>query len=125
VSRKAHARCGAGENPEIISKGYLSLFVDWIFYNAHDGEYIIGHGGGAADQYGYCDVIAWKDAQPGDLVFYPDCEHVGIVVKNDAGTLTIIHCASGYNNVVMTQHDAPSFSGFLFAGRPKIYQNGM
>ena len=101
-----------------------SGFVDWAFYNAYGGEYIIGHGGGAADQYGYCDAIAWKDAQPGDLVFYADCEHVGIVVKNDAGTLTVIHCASGYNNVVMTQHDAPSSSGFLFAGRPIIYQDG-
>ena len=96
-----------------------SGFVDWTFYNAYDGEYIIGHGGGAADQYGYCDAIAWKDAQPGDLVFYPDCEHVGIVVKNDAGTLTIIHCASGYNNVVMTQHTLGN--GFAFIGRPKIY----
>ena len=25
VRRKLHARCGAGENPEIISKDYLSL----------------------------------------------------------------------------------------------------
>ncbi|MEA4966325.1 MAG: NlpC/P60 family protein [Oscillospiraceae bacterium] len=100
-----------------------SGFVDWTFYNAYDGEYIIGHGGGAADQYGYCDAIAWSDALPGDLVFYPGCEHVGIVVKNDAGTLTVIHCASGYNNVVVTQHSAPSSSGFLFAGRPVIYQD--
>lgn len=96
-----------------------SGFVDWTFYNAYDGEYIIGHGGGAADQYGNCDAIAWSDAQSGDLVFYPDCEHVGIVVKNDAGTLTIIHCASGYNNVVMTQHTQGD--GFAFIGRPQIY----
>ena len=96
-----------------------SGFVDWVFYNAYGGKYIIGHGGGAADQYGYCDAIAWNSAQPGDLVFYPDCEHVGIVVKNDAGTLTIIHCASGYNNVVMTQHTQGN--GFTFAGRPQIY----
>lgn len=96
-----------------------SGFVDWVFYNAYGGEYIIGHGGGAADQYSYCDAIAWNSAQPGDLVFYPDSEHVGIVVKNDAGTLTIIHCASGYNNVVMTQHTQGN--GFTFAGRPQIY----
>lgn len=96
-----------------------SGFVDWVFYNAYGGEYIIGHGGGASVQYGYCDAITWNSAQPGDLVFYPDCEHVGIVVKNDAGTLTIIHCASGYNNVVMTQHTQGN--GFTFAGRPQIY----
>lgn len=96
-----------------------SGFVDWVFYNAYDGEYIIGHGGGASDQYSYCDAISWNDAQPGDLVFYPDCEHVGIVIKKDAGTLTIIHCASGYNNVVMTQH--MQGNGFAFIGRPQIY----
>ena len=27
VRWKLHARCGAGENPEIISKDYLSLFA--------------------------------------------------------------------------------------------------
>ena len=25
-----------------------SGFADWVFYNASDGEYILGHGGGAA-----------------------------------------------------------------------------
>ena len=98
-----------------------SGFVDWVFYNVYDGEYIIGHGGGASDQYSYCDPIPWSSAQPGDLVFYPGCEHVGIVVKNDAGTLTVIHCASGYNNVVMTQHTQGN--GFAFVGRPQVYDN--
>lgn len=96
-----------------------SGFVDWVFYNVYDGEYIIGYGGGASDQYSYCDPIPWSSAQPGDLVFYPGCEHVGIVVKNDAGTLTVIHCASGYNNVVMTQHTQGN--GFVFVGKPQIY----
>lgn len=96
-----------------------SGFVDWVFYNAYGGEYIIGHGGGASDQYSYCDAIPWSSAQPGDLVFYPNCEHVGIVVKNDAGALTVIHCASGYNNVVMTQNTEGD--GFAFTGRPQIY----
>lgn len=96
-----------------------SGFVDWVFYNAYNGEYIIGHGGGTSSQYTYCDPIAWNNAQPGDLVFYPNCEHIGIVVENDAGTLTVIHCASGYNNVVMTKNTQGS--SFAFAGRPKIY----
>lgn len=95
-----------------------SGFTDWVFYNAYDGEFIIGHGGGATSQYGYCAPIDWSDAQPGDLAFYPDCEHVGIVVKNEAGTLTVIHCASGYNNVVMTQHTQGG--GFSFVGRPRV-----
>lgn len=96
-----------------------SGFADWVFYNAYDGEYILGHGGGATDQYSYCDAISWSNAQPGDLAFYPGCEHVGIVVKNDTGTLTIIHCASGYNNVVITQHTQGN--GFAFIGMPQIY----
>ena len=33
-----------------------SGFVDWVFYNATDGEYVIGHGGGAAAQHSYCAV---------------------------------------------------------------------
>ena len=39
-----------------------SGFVDWVFYNASDGEYIISHGGGAAAQHSYsCNVStsAW------------------------------------------------------------------
>jgi cell wall-associated NlpC family hydrolase len=96
-----------------------SGFVDWVFYNTSDGDYILGHGGGAIAQYSYCDAIPWSDALPGDLAFYPGCEHIGFVVTNDAGTLTVIHCASGSNNVVMTQHTEGS--GFAFIGRPQVF----
>lgn len=94
-----------------------SGFVDWVFYNITDGEYIIGHGGGAAKQHEYSTAIAWADAIPGDLVFYPSDEHVGIVGgKDDSGNLLIIHCASGYNNVVITGAD-----GFIAIARPNYY----
>ena len=94
-----------------------SGFVDWVFYNATGGQYIIGHGGGATMQHNYCTDISWADAQPGDLVFYPDNSHVGIVGGRDAnGELLIIHCASGYNNVVITGKD-----GFTSVGRPQYY----
>lgn len=93
-----------------------SGFVDWVFYNASDKNYVIGHGGGAADQHGYCSPISWDDALPGDLVFYPDDEHVGIVAGYDGDGLLIVHCASGYNNVVIT--DA---SGFTSIGRPLYF----
>ena len=56
-----------------------SGFVDWAFYNATDGSYVIGHGGGATMQHTYCTPISWADAIPGDLVFYPEDSHVGIV----------------------------------------------
>ena len=94
-----------------------SGFVDWVFYNATGGQYIIGHGGGATMQHNYCTEISWADAQPGDLVFYPDNSHVGIVGGRDAnGELLIIHCASGYNNVVVTR-----LGGFTSIGRPQYY----
>lgn len=94
-----------------------SGFVDWVFYNATNGSYIIGHGGGATMQHSYCTDIRWEDAQPGDLAFYPDNSHVGIVGGRDAnGELLIIHCASGYNNVVITGKE-----GFTSISRPRYY----
>ena len=94
-----------------------SGFVDWVFYNQSGGSYVIGHGGGATMQHSYCTNISWADAQPGDLVFYPDNSHVGIVGGKDAnGELLIIHCASGYNNVVIT-----GLEGFASIGRPQYY----
>ena len=94
-----------------------SGFVDWVFYNQSGGSYVIGHGGGATMQHSYCTNISWADAQPGDLVFYPDNSHVGIVGGWDAnGELLIIHCASGYNNVVLT-----GLEGFTSIGRPQYY----
>lgn len=51
----------------------------------------------------YCTAVSWADALPGDLVFYPDDTHVGIVAGWDEnGNILIVHCASGYNNVVIT-----------------------
>ncbi len=94
-----------------------SGFVDWVFYNQSGGSYVIGHGGGATMQHSYCTDISWADAQPGDLVFYPDNSHVGIVGGWDAnGELLIIHCASGYNNVVITGKE-----GFTSISRPRYY----
>lgn len=94
-----------------------SGLVDWAFYNASGGDYIIGHGGGASAQHSYCTSISWSEAQPGDLVFYPGDEHVGIVGGWDEnGDLLIIHCASGYNNVVITGRE-----GFTTIARPNYY----
>lgn len=94
-----------------------SGFVDWVFYNATDGGYIIGHGGGAASQHTYCTAISWADALPGDLVFYPDDTHVGIVAGWDEnGNILIVHCASSYNNVVIT-----GIEGFTSIARPQYY----
>lgn len=94
-----------------------SGFVDWVFYNISDGDYLISHGGGAAGQHRYCMNISWAEVLPGDLVFYSGDDHVGIVGGWDEnGNILIIHCASGYNNVVITGK-----RGFASAGRPHYY----
>ena len=94
-----------------------SGFVDWTFYNATDGSYYPGRGGGAATQHSYCTNISWGDAQPGDLVFYPDDSHVGIVGGRDAdGNLLIVHCSGGANGVVIT-----GSAGFTVVARPDFF----
>lgn len=96
-----------------------SGMVDWAFYNATDGSYVIGHGGGAAMQHSYCTPVRWEDVQIGDLAFYPDDEHVGIVAGWDKdGSIQIVHCASSYNNVVITGKE-----GFAAVGHPIYYTN--
>ena len=94
-----------------------SGFVDWTFYNATNGNYYPGRGGGAATQHSYCRNISWSDAQPGDLVFYPDDSHVGIVGGKDAdGNLLIVHCSGGANGVVIT-----GSAGFTTLARPDCF----
>ena len=96
-----------------------SGFVDWVFYNISGGTYVIGHGGGAHMQHTYCTPITWDEAIPGDLVFYPEDTHVGIVCGFDSdGNVQIIHCASGANNVVVTGK-----SGFTTIARPNYYSS--
>lgn len=95
-----------------------SGFVDWVFYNVTDGEYVIGHGGGAHMQHSYCTPISWDEAQPGDLVFYPGDEHVGIVGgRDESGNLLIIHCAFSQNSVVITNSN-----GFVVSAMPNYFQ---
>lgn len=94
-----------------------SGFVDWVFYNVTGGSYIIGHGGGAHSQHGYCTAITWDQAIPGDLVFYRGDTHVGIVGgRDESGNLLIIHCTYSKNNVVITGK-----SGFASIARPNYY----
>ena len=96
-----------------------SGFMDWIFYNLTGGEYILGQGGGASAQHSYCTPVSQAETQPGDLAFYPDDSHVGIVVgRREDGKLLVCHCSSGQNNVVVTEF---SVSGFTDLGRPDIF----
>ena len=110
---------GSGTTGMILPFGLdCSGFVTWTFINATgDPSYanVIGHG--ARNQYGKCKKISWSEAMPGDLVFYPDLGHVGIVVGKDGeGDLLIAHCTSSQNNVVVT-----GLQGFTKIGRPVMY----
>jgi hypothetical protein len=109
---------GSGSTGKVLPFGLdCSGFVDWAFYNATNGAYLPGRGGGAASQHGYCTNIAWSDALPGDLVFYADDSHVGIVCGYDSvGNLLVIHCSGGQNGVVVTGRE-----GFAVAARPDLF----
>lgn len=94
-----------------------SGFVDWAFYNASGGEYVIGQGGGAMEQHANCVDIEWDAVQPGDLLFYPEDEHVGIAAGRDwLGRLLVVHCASGTGGVAISHR-----TGFETAARPVWY----
>ena len=96
-----------------------SGFVDWAFYNASGGEYVIGQGGGAMEQHANCVDIEWDEVQPGDLLFYPEDEHVGIAAGRDwLGRLLVVHCASGTDGVAISHR-----TGFETAARPVWYED--
>lgn len=58
------------------------------------------------------------NAQAGDLAFYGDLSHIGIIAGKDAdGNILVIHSSSGRNNVVITTN-----SGFGFAAGPGCYK---
>lgn len=118
-----------GELTEVTAKGSDSTgteqpygldcsgFVDWAFYNASGGEYVIGQGGGAMEQHANCVDIEWDEVQPGDLLFYPEDEHVGIAAGRDwLGHLLVVHCASGTDGVAISHR-----TGFKTAARPVWY----
>ena len=94
-----------------------SGFVDWAFYNASGSEYVIGQGGGAMEQHANCVDIEWDEVQPGDLLFYPEDEHVGIAAGRDwLGRLLVVHCAAGTDGVAISHR-----TGFETAARPVRY----
>ena len=62
-------------------------------------------------------TVAWDEVQPGDLLFYPEDEHVGIAAGRDwLGLLLVVHCASGTNGVTISHQ-----TSFETAARPVWY----
>lgn len=94
-----------------------SGYVGWVFYNALNGYRCVQ---GAASQYReWCEAIAWEQLQPGDLVFYQDLSHVGIVVYTEADSLTIAQC--GDEGVSIAVQAGKAGGSFCLAGRPKVF----
>lgn len=100
-----------------------SGYVTWAFVNACgtvDAVAYIGHGTTA--QWANSKAVDMADAQPGDLVFLAGPQaagannHVGIVVANDGGDLTVAHCSGSADNVVVTDG-----SQFNYARTPYLY----
>lgn len=70
------------------------------------------------DQWARC--VPTETPRPGDLAFFPDLSHVGIVLGRGEGeTLYIVHCAYSRGGVVVTGADV----GFAQFGTPTIFQS--
>ena len=86
-----------------------SGFLDWVLKNVSlpsDGHWYIGRN---------LTAVSTANAKPGDFALYPDSSHIGVVVgRNEAGKLLVCHCASGQNNIVITEFSA---SGFTSLGK--------
>ena len=101
----------------LLDRGHITCsgFVTWCFINSGFNASSIGHG--TKGQIAKCSRTSWSNAQAGDLAFYGDLSHVGIIAGKDAdGNILVIHCSIGRNNVVITTN-----SGFGFAARPRCY----
>ena len=86
-----------------------SGFLDWVLKNAglpSDGHWYVNRN---------LTAVSTANAKPGDFALYPDASHIGVVVgRNEAGKLLVCHCASGQNNIVITEFSA---SGFTVVGK--------
>lgn len=72
-----------------------SGFVSWCAVNAA-GDAAAGAviGSGVRDQWARCTPVAWDEAQPGDLLVFPDLSHVGIAAgRGTDGKLMVLHCS--------------------------------
>ena len=93
----------------------------WVFVNAAGTADVADRiGYGASSQYAACTPV--NQAQLGDLAFYDDLSHVGIVVGRENGNLLIANCSSTQYNVVISSVSGSSSSGFYMLGRPHFYE---
>lgn len=112
---------GCGDTGRIMPFGLdCSGYLTWIAVNALEDPEGSGRiGDGVRDQYAHCTPVAWAEARPGDLVFFPDLSHVGLAAgRNGDGALAVLHCSRSLGGVVVTEDAAAA--GFTLAGRPAV-----
>ena len=64
-------------------------------------------------------LLPGREALPGNLVFYPEVSHVGVVGGwDDNGQLLVIYCVSSYNNTAIT-----GLEGVMAIGKLAHYEN--
>ena len=99
-----------------------SGFVSWCAVNAAgDPAAFAAVGNGVRAQRALCAPVDWADALPGDLAFYPDLSHVGIVAgRGEDGGLLVLHCSYSLGGVVCSS-DAKA-AGFTDLGRPSLFE---
>lgn len=99
-----------------------SGLVSWAAANAAgDPSAGVKIGEGTKEQYANSALLRWEKARPGDLVFFPDLSHVGIVVgRGEGGTLRVVHSSRTLGGVVLSE-DAAAI-GFTQIARPKLYR---
>ncbi|WP_186567462.1 C40 family peptidase [Lawsonibacter celer] len=98
-----------------------SGYVCWAAVNAVGDRAAYGSvGDGVRAQWAACSPVEWADAQPGDLAFFPDLSHVGIVAgRDESGKLLVLHCSRSLGGVVCSPDGAAA--GFTQLGRPALF----
>lgn len=114
-------------SPGSGSTGHIRLFgldcsglVSWAAATAaRDPGAYEQVGEGTREQFTRCVPVDMP--RPGDLAFFPDLSHVGIVLGEDnMGTLWVVHCSASRGGVVVTPADV----GFAFYGIPAFLNVG-
>jgi cell wall-associated NlpC family hydrolase len=97
-----------------------SGYTSWVFMTAAGDRSAYGVlGDGVDNQHARSVNIPYSSAQPGDLAFFANNSHMGVVVGWDEdGNILVAHCGSSKNNVVIGEFSA---SGFATVGVPNWY----
>lgn len=113
---------GSGSTGRIRPYGLdCSGLVSWAAATAlKDPDAYDRIGEGVRAQYALC--LPTQEPRPGDLAFFPDLSHVGIVVGRDReGQLWVAHCSFSLGGVVVT----PASFGFALFGTPFLSEKSV